>query len=81
MWFMLASLCSLLPVDMFLKGNPVYAETALARLDSSSLHKVFEVNAFGPILVSKVTAINLATVGRVLAECCATTRLPCAAVH
>ncbi|DBA84139.1 TPA: hypothetical protein ACH3X1_006612 [Trebouxia sp. C0004] len=28
-------------------------ETALSRLDSSSLHKVFQVNAFGPILVSK----------------------------
>lgn len=28
-------------------------ETALSRLDSSSLHKVFEVNTFGPILVSK----------------------------
>lgn len=28
-------------------------ETALSRLDSSSLHKVFGVNAFGPILVSK----------------------------
>ncbi len=32
----------------------VLAETALSRLDSSSLHKVFQVNAFGPILVSKV---------------------------
>ena len=32
----------------------VPAETALSRLDSSSLHKVFQVNAFGPILVSKV---------------------------
>ena len=30
------------------------AETALSRLDSSCLHKVFQVNAFGPILVSKV---------------------------
>lgn len=28
-------------------------ETALSRLDSSCLHKVFQVNAFGPILVSK----------------------------
>ena len=32
------------------------AETALARLNQSSLERVFAVNAFGPILVSKVCA-------------------------
>lgn len=58
MWLTLLTLRSLLPVDSFLQGKPTNAETALARLDSSSLHRVFEVNAFGPILVSKVTTIN-----------------------
>lgn len=33
----------------------VSAETALTRLESSSLQKVFAVNAFGPILVSKAS--------------------------
>ena len=35
----------------------VTTETALSRLDSASLQKVFAVNAFGPILVSKVRLI------------------------
>ena len=31
------------------------AETALSRLESSSLQKVFAVNTFGPILISKAS--------------------------
>ena len=33
---------------------PCCAETALSRLNQRSLERVFAVNAFGPILVSKV---------------------------
>ena len=41
----------------------VSAETALTRLESSSLQKVFAVNAFGPILVFKgKLAQDLATI-------------------
>jgi hypothetical protein len=33
-------------------------ETALARVEASSLQRVFQVNAFGPILVSKVPNVS-----------------------
>ena len=39
-------------------ANHASAETALARLDRESLSKVFEVNTFGPILVSKASAAH-----------------------
>ena len=37
----------------------VSAETALSRLESSSLHQVFAVNTFGPILVSKASLCSI----------------------
>ena len=48
----------------------MFAETALARLTQSSLERVFAVNTFGPILVSKVRHGSTVPAQRGAFNCC-----------